>query len=296
MALEEETTVGHSSPARTAAPPPGPDSPPPAGRPAALLAALRRRVTGPRPPVWMELTVIVWLSWIYDDINNLSPLRVGQALANGRFLLHVETTLHLDPEAFLDHWLAGHRTLGWIAGTYYDNAHFVTTFGMLILLWWKFPSRYRPLRNGLVLTNLAAMLVFWTEPTAPPRLIDPSRFIDIVGQSHSFGSWHTGALATAADQLAAMPSMHLGWAAWSAYAAWCVLPRGRARWLVWLYPALTAATVLATGNHYVLDVVGGVVVFALSQMVAERWSGWWAAREAHRALTRANLAAGGDHS
>jgi hypothetical protein len=234
------------------------------------------------------LAVVAWLCWLYDDINNLSPLRIGRAFSNGHALLRFEQALHLDPEAGLDHWLAGHPALGWIAGNYYNNVHFVTTLGLLALLWWKFPSHYRPLRNGLVLTNLVAMAMFWLIPTAPPRLLDPSRYVDIVGQSHSFGSWHSGTLATAANQLAAMPSMHLGWAAWSAFALWRILPAGRGRHLVWLYPAMTATVVMATGNHYLSDVVAGALVFAGSQLVVERWSGWWAAREARRVLSRSH--------
>ncbi len=257
-----------------------------------LRGPLRRYVGRRRPPWWLEVFFIAWLCWLYDDINNLSPLRVHLAYGNGRLLLHVERILHLDPEAALDHWLAGHPALGWVAGNYYDNVHFVTTLGLIGLVWWRFPERYRPLRNGLVLTNLAAMVIFWLVPTAPPRLIQPSVYVDIVGQSHSFGSWHTGTLATAANQLAAMPSMHLGWAAWSALAAWRILPRSRWTALVWLYPVLTSVDVMATGNHYLSDVVAGVVLFAVAQLVADRWQGWWTAREARRALERATEPAG----
>ncbi len=268
--------------AATAGPPDRPAGP---SRWAGLVATLRGQLRRTRSPIWVELVVIAWLCWLYDDITSLSPLRVGQALANGRFLLHLEQTLHLDPEAGLDHWLAGHPALGWIAGNYYDNVHFITTLGLLALIWWRFPDRYRPLRNGLVLTNLVAMVVFWLVPTAPPRLLDPARYPDIVALSHSFGSWHSGTLATAANQLAAMPSMHLGWACWSALAVWRIAPPGRWRGLVWLYPALTTVVVMATGNHYLSDAVAGVVVFAGSQLVADRWPGWWAGRQARRALT-----------
>ncbi len=250
------------------------------------VAALRRHLSRPRSPFWLEILFIVWLCWIYDAINNLSPLRVQLAYSDGRFLLHFERMIHLDPEAALDHWLAGHPALGWVAGNYYDNVHFITTLGLIGLVWWKFPDRYRPLRNGLVLTNLIAMVVFWLVPTAPPRLLDPAVYIDIVGQSHAFGSWHTGTLATAANQFAAMPSMHIGWAAWSSIAAWRILPKSRWTYLVWVYPVLTGLDVLATGNHYLCDVVAGLIVVAMSQVIADRWQGWWTAREARRALER----------
>jgi hypothetical protein len=179
-----------------------------------------------RPPLIGEILVIAWLCWLYDDINNLSPFRASLAFGNGRFLLHVERVLHVDPEAALDHWTSANHTLSWLAGNYYDNVHFLTTLGLIALLWWRFPDQYRPLRNGLVLTNLAAMVIFWLVPTAPPRLLDPSLYADVVGQSHAFGSWHTGTLATAANQLAAMPSMHIGWAAWWAWRCGASRPGG----------------------------------------------------------------------
>jgi hypothetical protein len=259
-----------------------------ASRSGALLAraaaAVRRLLARQRPALWLELLFIVWLAWIYDDINNLSPLRTSVAYGNARSILNFERVLHLDPEAVLDHWLAGHRTLGWIVGNYYDNAHFVVTFGLIGVLWWWFPDRYRPLRNGLILTNLIAMVVFWLEPTAPPRLLDPSLYIDVVARSGSFGSWHSGSLATAANQLAAMPSLHLGWACWSAFALWRILPRTRWSWMVWLYPTLTAVAVMATGNHFLADVVAGVATFAIGQVAADRWQAWWTARQAALAL------------
>jgi diacylglycerol O-acyltransferase len=237
-----------------------------------------------RPPWWSQVLFIAWMCWLYDDINNFSPLRVGFAYRNGQRFLDFERWLHLDPEASLDHWLARHSVLSWIAGNYYDNFHFIVTLGLIGFVWWKFPDRYRPLRNGLILTNLIAMAVFWLVPTAPPRLLDPNVYVDVVAQSHAFGSWHTGALANAANELAAMPSLHIGWAMWSSFVVWRIAAGWRWRWLVWVYPALTAVVVMATGNHYLVDVLAGAVVFALSQIIADRWDGWWTSREARRAL------------
>ena len=69
---------------------------------------------------------------------------------------------------------------------------------------------YRPLRNSLVLVNVLGFVVFWRFPVAPPRMLDG--FTDVVASTHAFGSWHTGALASHANQVAAMPSLHMAWA------------------------------------------------------------------------------------
>ena len=228
-----------------------------------------------RPRWWPELLVIVWLCWVYDDIANLAPLRRQAAYAHARSILHLEQLAHLDPEAALNRWLAGHHTLALWVSNYYDNAHFIVTLGLVGLLWWRYPALYRPLRNGLVLINVVGLAVFWWYPTAPPRLLDPARYVDIVADTHAFGSWHTGTLATAANQLAAMPSLHIAWAAWSSLAMGRILGGYRNRWVlaVWLYPVVTTVAVLATGNHFLLDVVAGLGTMVLCTVIADRWPG-----------------------
>jgi hypothetical protein len=238
-----------------------------------------------RPRWWKEVLVIVWLCWVYDAVNNLASLRRAAAYAHARAALQLEQTLHLDPEAALDHWVAGHHTLALWVSNYYDNAHFVVTLGVVGWLWWRHPALYRPLRTSLVLTNVIAMAIFWLYPMAPPRLLDPQRYVDVVAATHAFGSWHVGTLATAANQLAAMPSLHISWAVWSALAMWRIF--GRRGWalLVWIYPGVTAVAVLSTGNHWLLDVVGGLATIVVSTLIADRWQGWWTARQARRALS-----------
>jgi hypothetical protein len=245
-----------------------------------------------RSPLWLELLVVVWLCWVYDMIANLAPVRERLALANAAAILRIETTLHLDPESWLDHWLAAHHSLAVIVSNYYDNAHFVVTIGLLAWIWWRAPAVYRPLRNSLVLINVIGMLVYWVFPTAPPRLLDPARYPDVVASTHAFGSWLSGTLAGVANQFAAMPSLHLAWAMWSALAAWRLFGGRRWRLLVWIYPAVTAVAVMSTGNHYLLDVIAGLATFAVSTLIADRWQGWWTARQARQALVRA----GADHA
>jgi hypothetical protein len=236
--------------------------------PAALgsAASSAGRTAAPtRARWWVELLVIGWLLFLYDAVNNLAPLRLSVALGNARGIWHVERVLHIDPELTLDRWLASHQTLADILANYYDNAHFVVTLGLLGYLWWSRADIYRPLRNVLVLVNVIGFVVFWLFPVAPPRMLDG--FTDVVASTHAFGSWHTGALASQANQLAAMPSLHMAWAGWCALALWRITERRWARALALAYPCLTALAVLATGNHFVLDIVGGLLTLALAVLL-----------------------------
>jgi len=236
--------------------------------PIPALSALRPAQT--RTRWWVEGLVIVWLCWVYDATTNFAPLRLHVAIGNAWSVLHLEQSLHLDPELALDRWLAGHHTLGLIVSDYYDNAHFVVTLGLLGWLWWRRADLYRPLRNSLVLVNVLAFIVFWCYPVAPPRMLSSYGFTDVVASSHAFGSWHTGALASHANQLAAMPSLHMAWAAWCTIALWRISQRLWVRGLAVLYPCLTAVAVLATGNHFLLDIVGGLATIAVAVLAVGR--------------------------
>ena len=59
-----------------------------------------------------------------------------------------------------------------------------------------------------------------------------------------------------------MPSLHIAWAAWCTFALWRCPTRAWVRALALLYPCVTAFAVLATGNHFVLDMVAGLLTFA----------------------------------
>jgi PAP2 superfamily len=209
---------------------------------------------------WLEALLIVWLCWVYDAVNNLAPLRLGAALDHGQEILSAETALGIAPERALDHWLAGQHALGLAVSDYYDNAHFIVTLSLLGFLWWRRADIYRRLRNVLVLINLLGFVVFWLYPVAPPRML--AGFTDVVASSDAVGSWHTGALASAANQMAAMPSLHIAWAVWCTVAVWRISSRPALRALGVAYPCLTGFAVLSTGNHYVLDVLGGIVLAA----------------------------------
>jgi len=252
------------------------------GRPHALNIRLLR-LAGGRAPLWTELAAIGWLFWLYDVVNDSAPLRHALALRNAAAVLKLEQSLHLAPELTLNRWLATHHTLALIASYYYFLAHAVVTFGLLAWLWWRRPQLYRRLRTQLVIVNLIAFAIFWLYPLAPPRMLTSLGYIDVVARSHALISWHSGALVHNADQLAGMPSLHVAWAAWSALALWRLHPRRAVAPLAIAYPLLTAAVVITTGNHYLLDVFAGATVTLAALALQTGPSRAW--RVARRATT-----------
>jgi membrane-associated phospholipid phosphatase len=233
----------------------------------AWLARVARRVVrrrDGRAPLWIELAIVVWLFWLYDVINDLAPLRHALALRNAVAVLHFERSLGLDPELSINRWLASHTTLALIASYDYFFSHAIVTFAVLVLLWWRLPRRYIRLRTVLVIINLIAFAVFWRYPLAPPRSFPALGYIDVIARSNALVSWHSGVLVHDADQFAAMPSLHIAWAMWSAIGVWYLTRRVLIRVLAVAYPILTAFVVLGTGNHYLVDVVAGAATVALA--------------------------------
>ena len=223
-----------------------------------------------RSPILLEVGWLVFLVWIYSWLQDLAPLRRKLAFDNARSVLSFETRVGLDPERALDHWLAHERVLAFIASNFYSNAIFAVTFGFAAYIWWCRPDIYRRLRNDLVLANLIGFVVFWAYPVAPPRMM--AGFVDVVVKAGGLGAWHD-TLIKHADQFAAMPSMHLGYAVWCSLVAWRLARHGERRLMAVVfgiaYPVLTALVVIATGNHYLLDVVAGAGTVFLAALVME---------------------------
>src|ERR1700712_4081918 len=79
------------------------------------------------------------------------------------------------------------------------------------------------------------------------------------------------------NQLAAMPSLHVGWALWS---GWCIARYARRRSLRIAgvaSPLLTALVVISTANHYVVDAAAGSLLVILAWVVV---AGYRVARRA----------------
>ena len=238
-----------------------------------------------RAPLWIELAVVAWLFYLYDVVNNFAPIRQRLAVANATGLLSFEHSIGLSPERAINTWLAAHATLGSVASYYYFFAHGLVTFTVLALLWWKRPSLYRRQRTLLVIINLVAFAAFWRYPLAPPRMFPSLGYVDVIATSHALVSWSSGALVHDADQLAAMPSLHIAWAIWSGLSLWLLLRRRVFALLAIAYPLMTALVVMGTGNHYLLDVVAGAATVPVAHLV-QRGFDWLGLRATRPLRTR----------
>ena len=227
------------------------------GPPAAPARARQRRL---RPCLLGELAVVLVLVRVYDLIKTLADRRAATGLANAARVRGLERTLHLDWELSVNRWLTGRHALDLLCAYWYQFGHESITLGVLALCWWFRPHAYRAARNALVAINVIGLAVFALFPVAPPRLLPHAGFVDSVAAA-GFGTNHGGPVH--ADQFAAMPSLHLAWATWTAVLLFCWLRRPALRALCVAYPLWMTFVVIGTANHYVLDAAAGTVTAAL---------------------------------
>jgi PAP2 superfamily protein len=122
---------------------------------------------------------------------------------------------------------------------------------------------YPQVRTTLVLFTAGALLIQLV-PVAPPRMLPGDNMIDTAVQ---YGQSVYGSVAGFnADQLSAMPSVHVGWALLVALVV-VQVSRSHWRWLVFSYPALTLLAVVVTANHFWLDGIAAAVLLALALLL-----------------------------
>jgi hypothetical protein len=234
-------------------------------------AAFGRRLHSRRDRITLlvDLLLVAWLIWLFDAINNLAPVRQALAERDGQRVLDFERSLHLAPEHALNVWLAHRHALSEIVVFWYENVHIVVTLAAFVWLWWRRADPLGVMRATLVIVNLIALAVFWSFPTAPPRML-AGGYVDLVAVVQHLPVWQLGATALHSNQLCAMPSLHIAWATWSSIAIWRLSERRWPRALALVYPLLTSYAVMATANHYLADCVAGAAITAAVYLVLDR--------------------------
>lgn len=234
-------------------------------------AAIERRLQTLRERLLLlvDLLIVAWLIWLFDAINNVAPVRQGLAERDGQRVLDFERSLHLAPEHALNVWLAHRDTLSQLVVLWYENVHIVVTLVVFAWMWWRRADLLDVMRPTLVIVNLIALAVFWSFPTAPPRML-PGGYIDLVAVTQHLPVWQLGATALHSNQLCALPSLHIAWATWSSIAVWRMSERRSLCALALVYPLLTSYAVMATGNHYLADCITGAAITAVVYLVLNR--------------------------
>jgi hypothetical protein len=217
-----------------------------------------------RRPVALALQAALWFSFVfgYQLVQAGAGHNRGQALGNGLRVADLERDLvHRLVELPLEEMVRDSRVLNALASVTYWSAEFAIVVVALLWVYLRRPAAFSRVRNTLIVTNVVALVGFYVFPTAPPRTFSNLGFVD---RSGTLGH---GLLPLPSNQYAAMPSLHSADALIIGVSL-ALLVRSRlakAFWLLW--PPVVWLSVLATANHFWLDVVGGIAVAGLGALV-----------------------------
>lgn len=219
----------------------------------------------------VELVLVAALFNLYRFGRAAIDGQEATARHNAELVTDVQRAIGLPSEATVQQ-LFDLEPLLRLANTYYTGVHFPL---MVLFLAWGFVRRPRHeyvwARNVIAIQTGAALLIHMAFPLAPPRMFPEWGFIDSMAV---YGpSAYDGVSGDVANQFAAMPSLHVGWAVAIAYIVFRTGPRPLAA-LAALHAATTYLVVIVTANHWWLDgiVAIGLLVLAvaLTRLLAAR--------------------------
>ncbi|MEV0151121.1 MULTISPECIES: phosphatase PAP2 family protein [unclassified Nonomuraea] len=246
-----------------------------AGRLSCLVARARSAAlvgrTGGRPAPLVEAAGLLLVILLFSRLHAAAGKDAAAATANALALQSIERAAHLDIALRANQWLTEHPALIQPA-VYYYRLYYLAIIGVLVWVFVRHSGVYVKVRRTLVVMLVLVLPVYWALPMSPPRLALPG-VVDIIAENDLLGAHASREIQSGQNIHSAMPSMHVGWSLWCAYAVWCALRVSHPRWalLAWIFPLGMTAVVLTTGNHYVLDVAGSAVLLVVSIAVASAW-------------------------
>jgi membrane-associated phospholipid phosphatase len=225
----------------------------------------------PRGYADFGLQFLIWFGFLaaYQVARGVADRDPTRAFANGWKVIDLEQRMAGLGELTLQGWTQSSQFLEAAVSWTYWNSEF-TVIGLALL--WVYLRRneaFLRFRNTILIANVLGLVGYVLLPTAPPRFFTSIGFSDTVAQ---FGGVNhgSGLVELAANPYAAMPSLHAADALIVGVILASVVRRPifKVIWLIW--PLWVWFAVMATGNHFWLDVLAGIVLATITMMFVYR--------------------------
>ena len=237
---------------------------------AATTATVARRL--PRGWAHLALQFGFWIGFYfaYQLARGVADRDgVSAAFTHGQAIIDFQRSLHSMIELTLQQAVEGSALLIQATSITYWLSQFAVVGLALIWVYFKAHERFYRFRNALIIGNLIGLVGYILLPTAPPRMFPAAGFTDTLA-AHSTVNHSSTFVAFASNPYAAMPSLHALDALLVSVVMASVVRRtwAKALWLAWA-PWVWFA-VMATGNHFWLDVAAGVLVASVVGAIVYR--------------------------
>jgi membrane-associated phospholipid phosphatase len=228
----------------------------------AAVAAGRRVL--PRGYADFARQLLIWFGFVfaYQIARGFADRNPAKAFVDGWRILDFEqrVTNHVF-ELTLQQFAISSGVLSKLVAWTYWNSEFTVVGLALLWVYLRRHDAFSRFRNAIIGANLVGLIGYIVLPTAPPRMFPSIGFIN----------HHTsGVVELAGNPYAAMPSLHAADALIVGIVLASLVRRRvwKVLWLVW--PLWVWFAVMATGNHFWLDVLAGIALGSAAMYVVYR--------------------------
>jgi membrane-associated phospholipid phosphatase len=232
----------------------------------ALAAAGRRFL----PRGWADLgrQLAIWFGFLaaYQLARGLADRNPPRAFENGLHVIGIERNAHALIELTLQRLVDGSQLLATLASWTYWNSEFTVVGLALLWVYLRRNEAFVRFRNAILLANVLGLVGYILLPTAPPRMFPDLGFADTLADFSGLNHV-SGLVEVVSNPYAAMPSLHAADALIVGLVLFSVCRSRflRPLWLLW--PMWVWFSVMATGNHFWLDVLAGIFVATIALVV-----------------------------
>ncbi|HEU0303948.1 MAG TPA: phosphatase PAP2 family protein [Gaiellaceae bacterium] len=234
------------------------------------------------PHGWRDFgrQLAIWFGFLlaYQVVRGIADRSPARAFENGLWVIEIEQRATGLVELSFQQMIESSELLTAAASWTYWNSEFTVVALTLLWVYLRRNEHFYRFRNWILLANAIGLVGYLVAPTAPPRMFRVFGFEDTLLQ---FGSLNhgSGLVELASNPYAAMPSIHAADALIVGVTMALIVRRwwAKALWIAW--PAWVWFSVMATANHFWLDIAAGVLVALLAGAIVYR-------RQLRRALGR----------
>ena len=219
------------------------------------------------PWVLGQVAWVVLGLFIYFRVRGLTQSSADVARDHAHDIVALEQRLGITVEADLQDWVAPWESLETLANWVYIWGHWPVIITTMVWLVWHHRAVFLRLRDAMLVSGALGMVVFVSYPVMPPRLAGLGLVDTVTENSQAYRVLQPPAFV---NQYAAMPSLHSGWDLLVGMAIVAAASSVVLKIVGWAMPIMMALAVVATANHYILDVVAGVALVLFGHFVALR--------------------------
>ena len=203
----------------------------------------------------------------YEAVRGAGGTNLTVARDHTSDIVSLERFLHVFSERTVQEWSHGVPYLPALLGLAYMSLHFGATAFAVRWVYRERREAFPLVRTTLIASTAIALAGYVLYPAAPPRLAGLG-FSDTVTR-HTGLNLSSDLLGSFYNPVAAVPSLHVGYALIVGATVFALARRRWVRLLGAFYPAFMLFDVVATGNHFWFDAAAGAAVVV---------AGWWIAR------------------